>query len=1223
MRILSIRLENINSLKGHWKIDFQQAPFLDNGLFAITGATGAGKSSLLDAMCLALYHRTPRLQVSKSSNELMTRQTSHCLAEVEFDVKGKYYRAFWSQRRAKGSVDGNLQDAKAELVDSNGKIIADKLTDVKRSIIELTGLDFERFTKSMLLSQGQFAAFLNANANQRAELLEELTGTDIYGKISMSVFEQAKQVKQELAIIDAKLESTQLLSKDELAQLLAQQTTLEQDIKTAKNALSSHQKAYQWQQNFQQTSQLLATTQTQLTACEQEIAQWQPSKNKLINGERASAIKSQYTDYLKTQHQHQELDKQTNDLTKQKQQLQLSYEQHNSDFLQQQSVYDNQLAQKQHTESLIIDQVQPLDQHIDELTKQSKSKLSELEQTNASTASVNTEIDNLNQQKQSLQTAIAAIQSKLNDHYYSVEISKHLSAWQQNLHATEQLTNDNAQHNQQLTMLADNQVDIKQSIQLLEKQNNQLIAEQQGYQTHITAVRRSIEQALENETEEQLAAKREENRNKLGVVEQVKLLQRQYQATKQAMQTQQTQHQATEQSFHKLTQRLEAQRSLFKNEKQQLSDLENLLKQERQIVSLTQLRQQLQPDQPCQLCGSTEHPSINEYKNIDVSDTELRHQQKSLELDNIHQQGSELASQQASKQAQLTSLSEQIETNQMSLHAIEQQMLPLLNKLDLRFTDVSIEHIAALDEQFNQLTQILEQRWQSYQQSKQLLEQHRQTNLELAAKITENTNTIELKKQALENNQEKINQLNKELTINTDKLQSINTTFKQTMLDIAPNQANISLTHQWLNEQAMLEENYQQWQNEDKNLQTQLTDVSQALALSHTKQTQLNEQAMLVNKQLSEINQQLTQKKSLRFELFADQNTTDVRKALQNDINTTSILLEQKRQSISTCKQTLDDINGQLTANVMQQQALNEQLSTTQSLWQQALLSSEFSDESAFSAALISSEELAELSQQQKQFDIRRSEINALIAQYKQQLDNLTTNKLTELSLAQLQTEIAKVEQTLTNAQQTFGSVNQQIQHNNATLTNQQQLIENRAQLIQSVEHWATLNHLIGSADGSKYRKFAQGLTLDHLVYLANKQLHRLQKRYQLERKVGESLELQIIDTWQADSRRDTKTLSGGESFLVSLALALGLSDLVSFKTSIDSLFLDEGFGTLDAETLDIALDALDSLNASGKMIGIISHVDALKERIPTQIHVKKRSGLGMSELNELFKISN
>jgi exonuclease SbcC len=166
---------------------------------------------------------------------------------------------------------------------------------------------------------------------------------------------------------------------------------------------------------------------------------------------------------------------------------------------------------------------------------------------------------------------------------------------------------------------------------------------------------------------------------------------------------------------------------------------------------------------------------------------------------------------------------------------------------------------------------------------------------------------------------------------------------------------------------------------------------------------------------------------------------------------------------------------------------------------------------------------------------------------------------------------------------------------------------------------WQQLNGLIGSADGAKYRKFAQGLTLDHLIYLANQQLQRLHGRYQLRRRSLGELELEVIDTWQSDAARDCKTLSGGESFLVSLALALALSDLVSHKTSIDSLFLDEGFGTLDPETLEVALDALDSLNASGKMIGVISHVEALKERIPVQLKVHK-AGMGISSLETRYR---
>ena len=229
--------------------------------------------------------------------------------------------------------------------------------------------------------------------------------------------------------------------------------------------------------------------------------------------------------------------------------------------------------------------------------------------------------------------------------------------------------------------------------------------------------------------------------------------------------------------------------------------------------------------------------------------------------------------------------------------------------------------------------------------------------------------------------------------------------------------------------------------------------------------------------------------------------------------------------------------------------------------------------------------------------------------------------ELQGFDLLELETQLHILTDKLKKIQVQSGQLQQEINADKQNKIKQQGLLTQIADEQSALDDLAYLTSLIGSADGAKFRRFAQGLTLNHLVYLANEQLNKLDGRYQLQCQPNETLSLSVLDTWQGDSIRDTKTLSGGESFLVSLALALALSDLVSSKTSIDSLFLDEGFGTLDNDTLEIALDALDNLNATGKMIGIISHVEALKERIAVQIKVEKQSGLGVSVLDKQFSV--
>ena len=156
---------------------------------------------------------------------------------------------------------------------------------------------------------------------------------------------------------------------------------------------------------------------------------------------------------------------------------------------------------------------------------------------------------------------------------------------------------------------------------------------------------------------------------------------------------------------------------------------------------------------------------------------------------------------------------------------------------------------------------------------------------------------------------------------------------------------------------------------------------------------------------------------------------------------------------------------------------------------------------------------------------------------------------------------------------------------------------------------WQGISDLIGSADGKKFRVFAQSLTLDLLLAMANEHLASLSPRFSLMRVPSSEMELQVIDRDMGDDIRGVNSISGGESFLVSLALALGLSTLASGTTRIGSLFIDEGFGSLDPETLDTALSTLDALQATGRMVGIISHVSGLAEKIGTRIEVTSTGG--------------
>ncbi|MAD73317.1 MAG: exonuclease SbcC [Rheinheimera sp.] len=1010
MRILAVRLQNLNSLRGEWSIDFRKPPFDSTSLFAIVGATGAGKTTILDAICLALYHQTPRLKTSPTSNELMSRHSSECLAEVEFEVAGQGYRAFWSQRRARGQADGNLQAAKVELAKLDGTILAEKTNEKLKLITELTGLDFGRFTKSMLLAQGSFAAFLNADANERAELLEELTGTDIYGRISMQVFSDAREQKTALELLQAKAPATELLSAEQLQNLTAELDNIQEHVAAQQHAVNKQRKLEQWCQSVAAAEQALQQTRQEAAELNAEQARQQPALDRLKRYQPASKLLPLYQTWQRAQQQQQQL-------TDEQQQLQA------------------RIAGASTEQGRLLWQGW---QCLESLQQQAEQQQQQLQQQQQA----------MQQQQRQLETTL----------------QRDTAAYKTLQQKIAELTNGS-----DAVKLRQNQQQQRERLYQLQ-QAQQLVSQQQKWQQQQI----EFQQALHSK-QQQLSA---------------------------------------------LTEQLTALRSQFKTLSEQIADKKQLLAQQQLIMQLSEHRNHLQPEQPCPLCGSTEHPAVTEYQQLDGSVTASQLAAKEAELSQTQQAGEAARASQARLQSETEQLQRQSTERQQELAELSSQLTALLTGLEQGAGNNLSEHAATAN-----LPELLSSHYQQQQQQ---------------------LHTTEQQLQQLEQQQQLLQQL-------AEKQQQT---------------------------------------------ERQQTELTHKLELMTRQQQRLTEQQTAQHSELSEWRQQWQALQQTEPEVSA--NVTE--------------LAELKRQ-VQQQQQQLQHWQGQQQVLERQLKQIVAETEQAAAQWQQALTISDFADEPAFLAALLTDTELAELTLLQQELQQAEVAINRLLSDRQQQVNVLQQQQLTSLPQQQVQQHLQQLEQQLQQLTGQQGQLQHQLSSDQQRRANQQSLLAKIAEAEQQLALWQRLNSLIGSADGAKYRRFAQGLTLQQLVVLANRQLQLLHNRYQLARHPSAELELQVLDTWQADVARDTKTLSGGESFLVSLALALALSDLVSTKTSIDSLFLDEGFGTLDADTLESALAALDQLNASGKMIGIISHVEALKQRLPVQIRLEKQQGLGYSQI--------
>ncbi|KAA9340532.1 SbcC/MukB-like Walker B domain-containing protein [Adhaeribacter soli] len=1211
MKIKSIRFLNLNSLRGEHEICFDAPPLSDSGLFAITGPTGAGKTTILDAITLGLYGRVNRHDRDLPS-EIMTRHTAEAFSEVTFEARNEVYRAKWSVYRSRKKADGNLQPIKMELCRVSDEVIFDlKSHEVPGKISELCGLDYNQFLRSVMLSQGEFTRFLKANENERSELLERITDTAIYSDISRQAYRRAAAEKNALNQLRSELSGQALLAPELLTEYETSLESLRQQETLLKTSRTETENQLTWLKNLQKLSEKKEQTQRALVELEENAGRYKTEFERLEQHKIAVTFRPELVKLEREEKLLTDLQTQQEKLT-----LQIPELKAQSETAQKQATAakaGQEAAEKTLKEiTPLLDSVLQKDSELESLRRQfQKNKEAYQSAKNVFDTGV-AEVETHRKTVAQLIQNLADLQHWLQEHAAEKELSSELPVFERYLKDLQEIIADGQKWKKEKTSATEIIQGTKLQLQTSEEKLAALQHQKQELEVALAENQTILDAALAGTSEPELENALQELPHQMNQLEKLRQLALQFGTV--AEKSEKLQEQKTlaanglktlETTLAELLEKHTAAREILKQ-------YQEILEFQLQVQHYEEARQQLKPDCECPLCGSLEHPFAQNLTPKLTDATEKRNAQQKTVAD-LEQKRSQAASELAVIQANLKTAENALQENEQLQTALQTEFSEINQQLQNQF---SIADAAAISteipgkqEELQAKKQKLEKVRQARNQAQVLTEKQYRLQNEMVSQTAIKEQASERKQhaeQTLQKAEAELLDLQEQYTNIAAEAASFTMRFGFTF---SAEKGSVLL--QELKQQA---QTYAQQTEALQQTQLRLTEAEGKLQKTEATQQQKQTQLDALQQQLRVEHQELQDLKTEREKLFGQKNPLEERALLTKACETKAKEAEDAQNAARNLLEKLNLTETQLARLNQDATLIQETVQQLQSELETKLAAQKIISVAALKQLFLADEEAVRLTNLQTQLEKLLTETRQTLADTIAELKTEETKNLTSETVAFLTEKLLQTDHEISEANQQIGSITQILKREKELQGKHQELAQRISKQQKEAERWERLSELIGSESGKKFSKFAQGLTLAKLVMLANRHLLKLNDRYLLQKAPNSDLELQMIDTYQADAVRSVNTLSGGESFLVSLALALGLSDLASHKTQIDSLFIDEGFGTLDAETLDIAITALENLQASGKMIGIISHVEALKERISTQIQVKKLSG-GVSKI--------